>query len=79
MLKLVMHVLVANLQSQIETLEADNQELAAGLGITKEKSVEEIQRLEIEWATARTGAAVLKEQLKKKIETEHYLVCQVSG
>ena len=73
-------VLIADLQSQIETLEADNQELAAaGLGITKEELVEEIQRLEIEWATARTGAAVLEVQLKKKIETEHSLACQVSG
>ena len=72
-------VLVADLQSQIETLEADNQELAAGLGITKEKSVEEIQRLEMEWATARASAAVLEAQLKKKIETEHSLACQVSG
>jgi chromosome segregation ATPase len=72
-------VLIADLKAQIETLEADNQELAAGLGITKEKSVEEIQRLEMEWATARASAAVLEAQLKKKIETEHSLACQVSS
>jgi Ankyrin repeats (many copies) len=71
--------LIVTLTSKIETLEADNEELAAGLGITKEKSVEEIQRLEMEWATARASAAVLEAQLKKKIETEHSLACQVSS
>ena len=71
--------LILTLTSKIEMLEADNEELAAGLGITKEKSVEEIQRLEMEWATARASAAVLEAQLKKKIETEHSLACQVSS
>ncbi|KAI2508955.1 hypothetical protein MHU86_5450 [Fragilaria crotonensis] len=69
--------LIVDLKGQIETLESDNHELAAGLGITKEKSVEEIQRLEMEWATARASAAVLEAQLKKKIETEHSLACQI--
>ena len=45
----------------------------------KEKSVEEIQGLEIEWATARANGAVLEDHLKKKIETEHSLACQVSS
>jgi len=48
------------------------------LNVTQEKSVEEIQRLEGEWAQAKANGAVLEAQLKKKMVTEHSLASQVS-
>ena len=70
---------VASLTAKLEEMEAENEELMAGLHVIKKKSVEEIQGLEMEWATARANGAVLEAQLKKKIETEHSLACQVSS
>jgi predicted nucleic acid-binding Zn-ribbon protein len=70
---------VASLTAKLKEMEAENEELMAGLHVIKEKSVEEIQGLEIEWATARANGAVLEDHLKKKIETEHSLACQVSS
>lgn len=76
---------VAGFESEIDTIRAqlestrnEKAELGDSLNVTQEKSVEEIQRLEAEWAQAKANSAVLEAQLKKKVETEHSLASQVS-
>jgi ankyrin repeat protein len=69
---------IATLTVQFDAATTQATELHSNLSVTKDKSVEEIQRLEIEWSEAMANGAVLEAQLKKKIETEHSLASQVS-
>eukprot|EP00547_Thalassionema_nitzschioides_P000581 CAMPEP_0194210708 /NCGR_PEP_ID=MMETSP0156-20130528/8990_1 /TAXON_ID=33649 /ORGANISM="Thalassionema nitzschioides, Strain L26-B" /LENGTH=625 /DNA_ID=CAMNT_0038938087 /DNA_START=10 /DNA_END=1887 /DNA_ORIENTATION=+ len=66
------------LRAELEAANGEKAELGDNLNVTQEKSVEEIQRLESEWAQAKANSAVLEAQLKKKVETEHSLASQVS-
>ena len=70
---------VAGLREGLAKNNEDMADMNTSLTVTQEKSVEEIQRLEAEWAQAKANGAVLEAQLKKKIETEHSLASQVSS
>lgn len=55
------------------------EEISGVLQRNAKKSEDSIQKLEIEWASAKANGAILESQLKRKIETEHSLASQVSA
>mmetsp|Transcript_22665 Transcript_22665/g.34247 ORF Transcript_22665/g.34247 Transcript_22665/m.34247 type:complete len:630 (-) Transcript_22665:90-1979(-) len=69
---------IGAMRAELSSSKNEMAELGDNLNVTQEKSVEEIQRLEAEWAQAKANGAVLEAQLKKKVETEHSLASQVS-